>query len=78
MKVQINGEQRETPEGLTVESLLNWLRLPVDRVAVERNRQLVLRREWAETPLQEGDSLEIVQLVGGGAPTTRIEERLIL
>ena len=78
MKVQINGEQRETPEGLTVESLLNWLRLPVDRVAVERNRQLVLRREWAETPVHEGDCLEIVQLVGGGAPTTRIEERLIL
>jgi thiamine biosynthesis protein ThiS len=37
-----------------------------DRVAVERNRELVPRDRWATTPLSDGDKLEIVHFVGGG------------
>ena len=37
-----------------------------DRVAVELNREIVARARWAETPVREGDQLEIVHFVGGG------------
>jgi thiamine biosynthesis protein ThiS len=38
-----------------------------DRVAVELNRDIVPRDRWAATLLKEGDRLEVVHFVGGGA-----------
>ena len=38
-----------------------------DRVAIELNREIVPRGQWAETKLSDGDRLEIVHFVGGGA-----------
>ena len=40
MNIYLNGELREVPENLTLAVLLDWLKLPTDRVAVERNRNL--------------------------------------
>ncbi|MGH9602961.1 MAG: sulfur carrier protein ThiS [Terriglobales bacterium] len=37
-----------------------------DRVAIERNREIVSRDRWSEVVLAEGDRLEIVHFVGGG------------
>jgi len=62
----VNGELREVPEGLDLGALLDWLKLPRDRVAVERNRVIAPCAEWSKTIVQAGDSLEVVQFVGGG------------
>jgi thiamine biosynthesis protein ThiS len=64
--IQINGEQREIPAGLTVASLLRQLQFPVDRVAVERNLEIVPRNRWDATAIEPGDRLEVVHFVGGG------------
>ena len=64
--VQLNGELREVPEGLTLAALVEWLKLPGDRVAVERNLEIVPRARWNWTPIQAGDQLEVVHFVGGG------------
>ncbi len=66
MKIYLNGELREVPENLTLLELLDWLKLPVDRVAVERNREIASRSTWAETCIQPDDRLEVVHFVGGG------------
>lgn len=66
MKLQINGEERELAEGLTLAGLLEQLGMKADRVAVELNRDIVHRELWPQTRLQAGDRLEIVQFVGGG------------
>ncbi len=66
MKLQINGEERELAEGLTLAALLEQLGMKPDRVAVELNREIVRRETWPQTRLQPGDRLEIVQFVGGG------------
>jgi thiamine biosynthesis protein ThiS len=68
MTLQLNGEQREVPDGLTLAGLIDWLELPADRVAVERNLEVVKRANWNQTQLEEGDRLEIVRMVGGGSP----------
>jgi thiamine biosynthesis protein ThiS len=65
--IHLNGEPREVPEDLSLAALLEWLKLPTDRVAVERNREIASRSTWAETVIQPGDHLEVVHFVGGGA-----------
>jgi thiamine biosynthesis protein ThiS len=67
MTLQLNGEQREVPEGLNLAGLVEWLELPADRVAIERNLEVVKRADWNETQLENGDRLEIVRMVGGGS-----------
>ena len=66
MKVEINGVEREVPEGIRVSDLLDDLDLEPEQAAVEVNRVLVPRSERGRTPLAEGDRVEIVTLVGGG------------
>jgi sulfur carrier protein len=66
MKVQINGENRDFEESLPLSALVDRLGMKADRVAVELNRNIVPRAQWAETQVAEGDRLEIVQFVGGG------------
>jgi len=68
MKLIINGESRDFGAAVpfTVEALVESLAMKADRVAVELNREIVPRARWAETPLSEGDRLEIVHFVGGG------------
>jgi len=66
VEIFVNGESRRIAPGATVSSLLRELSLPETRVAVERNRALVRKTEFAGTPLGEGDRIEIVTFVGGG------------
>jgi thiamine biosynthesis protein ThiS len=67
MTLQLNGEQREVPDGLSLGGLVEWLELPADRVAIERNLEVVKRANWNGTRLENGDRLEIVRMVGGGS-----------
>lgn len=66
MRVMVNGEPRDVPDGATVADLLRELGLDPGRVAVERNLEVVRRGAFAATVLAEGDALEIVHFVGGG------------
>jgi sulfur carrier protein len=67
MTVTINGERREIPEGLHVAALLDHLGMRRDRVAIERNMDILPRANWQDTLVQSNDSFEIVHFVGGGA-----------
>ncbi|MGA8619930.1 MAG: sulfur carrier protein ThiS [Candidatus Sulfotelmatobacter sp.] len=72
MKIHINGEERvfadpALPAGFTLAALIESLAMKSDRVAVELNREIVRRDRWPHTLLNEGDCLEIVHFVGGGA-----------
>ena len=66
MKITINGELREIPDSLTVAALLQHLEMTADRVAIERNLDILPRAKWQETEVQPNDRFEIVHLVGGG------------
>ena len=63
--VEVNGERREVPAGITVRALCDQLGLS-GPVAVERNREIVPRARHESTALAEGDVLELVHFVGGG------------
>ncbi len=66
LEIVVNGETRIVPAGLTILTLLTELGITPDRVAVELNRSIVRQPRWAETPVEAGSQLEIVQFVGGG------------
>ena len=64
--VRLNGERRELPDGLTVETLLSHLGVKAVRVAVEVNETVVTKDRYLTHRLSAGDSIEIVAFVGGG------------
>ncbi len=67
MKLEINGEPKDFNPPLTLAGLVDQLGMKTDRVAIELNRSIVARDQWAKTSLAEGDRLEIVHFVGGGS-----------
>lgn len=66
MKVTVNGEEREIEPGTTVRELVERLGLGSAACAVEVNRSLVPRCEHETAVIKEGDTVELVTLVGGG------------
>ena len=69
MEIVLNGQPRTVdldPQTATLEGLIGALEMKQDRVAVERNGEIVRRTEWAATAIESGDRLEIVHFVGGG------------
>ena len=64
--LSVNGQPRHIEPGASVNRLLESLSLGGKRVAVEKNGEIVPRSRYGETPLTEGDQLEIVVAVGGG------------
>ena len=66
MKLTINGEP-QISSAETLGALVAGLGMKPDRVAIELNREIVPRNQWPQTPLHDGDRLEIVHFVGGGS-----------
>ena len=66
IEVSVNGDALKLPEGASVAVLLERLKISTPRVAVERNREIVPKAEYATTTLAPGDQLEVVEFVGGG------------
>lgn len=66
MRIQLNGDSFELPDGETVAGLLSRLELVGRRVAVELNQDIVPRSQHADTVLGEGDQIEVVHAIGGG------------
>jgi thiamine biosynthesis protein ThiS len=69
MEIVLNGQPREVgldPQVATLDALIAALEMKGDRIAVERNGEIVRRSEWATTLVESGDRFEIVHFVGGG------------
>ena len=66
IRVRLNGKERDVPSGLTVGELLESLELQPSLVVVEHNREILSRDAYRRTPVEAGDSLELVHFVGGG------------
>jgi thiamine biosynthesis protein ThiS len=73
LRVYLNGESKDLEQSSTLLDLVNELNLPSPRIAIELNRNVVRRRDWESTTLNEDDRIEIVHFVGGGAAETGVE-----
>ncbi len=67
MQLTINGEARTLADTTrTLADLVEFLGLDTRQAAIERNQQIVPRSQYGETPLSDGDRIEIVGFIGGG------------
>jgi sulfur carrier protein len=64
--IQLNGEPFEIEQPLSVTDLLARLAIDSRRVAVEHNLVIVKRHSFNDTVVRDGDTVEIVNFVGGG------------
>ena len=66
VQVVVNDEPRDLTDGATVADLVAALGLGPRRIAVEVNRAVVPRADYAATVLHAGDAVEVINFVGGG------------
>jgi thiamine biosynthesis protein ThiS len=66
MKIYFNGEEMQVEDGVTLTNLIAGLIADPRGVAIERNLAIVMKSQWDQTILADGDRLECVQFVGGG------------
>ncbi len=66
MKLTVNGNITEHADNLSVEGLLTELDIEPGRVAVEVNLKIIKKDHYQDHLLSDGDSVEIVNFVGGG------------
>ena len=66
MRLTVNGDPTDLPEGMTAAALLEQMKLNPGLVVVELNLNILKRDGLAKAVLSEGDQVEIVHFVGGG------------
>ncbi|MFQ5840325.1 MAG: sulfur carrier protein ThiS [Candidatus Methylomirabilales bacterium] len=67
VRIRVNGKDQEIPEGMTVEGLLGELQILPHRVAVQVNLDIIKRERYADVVLREGDHVEVLTFMAGGA-----------
>jgi thiamine biosynthesis protein ThiS len=65
MTIILNGKEIEV-QSRTLDVLVGEMGFQPESLVIEKNRELVKRENWAETPLHDGDNLELLNFVGGG------------
>ncbi|MGD9969657.1 MAG: sulfur carrier protein ThiS [Sulfuricurvum sp.] len=66
MNIKVNGEIRDLKEGATLFDLIHVLGLETKVMAAAVNMQIVKQDVWNSAVLQDGDSVELLDFVGGG------------
>ena len=79
MHVTINGEAKQLNGAMTLNELLQFLRLDPKKIAVERNLEIVPRSTYATVRIEDGDTFEIVHFIGGGnAPVEPLDKPFVI
>jgi len=66
MKLIINGETKEYSSNITIEEILNLLKIKNKVMASAVNMEVVKEKDWNKFKLKDGDKIEFLQFVGGG------------
>jgi len=73
--IRLNGDPFEISGPMSIGALLVELKIDPRRVAVEHNLTIIKRARYDTTEIAEGDTVEIVNFVGGGEEPARFESR---
>ena len=66
IKIKVNGKFSTINENLSLFSLLNQLKIPLKKVAIELNHEIVDKKKLNNIKLKKDDKIEIVHFIGGG------------
>ena len=66
IKIRLNGKNKNIIEGYMLYDLVNELDLPLKKVAIELNREIVDKKKIKKIKLNNKDNIEVVHFIGGG------------
>ena len=66
IKIKINGKKLEVNQSSTVASIVKKLNIPLNKVAIELNREIINKKKIKSIKIKNKDNLEIVYFIGGG------------
>lgn len=66
MLITVNGQPREVREQITLLELLRQLGVKPEITAIQRNAEIINRKEVDSTVVMDGDTIELIRIVGGG------------
>ena len=66
IKIKLNGKFKYLHENYKISDLLNDLKIPLKKVAIELNQEILDKKKITNTTLKKDDKIEIVHFIGGG------------
>ena len=66
LKIKINGKNRLIKRKTTLKTLLTTFKLPMNKIAIEINEQIMDKKKFSKIELKNNDKIEIVHFIGGG------------
>ena len=66
IKIIVNGKQMTVKLKFSLKNMVDKLKLPIGKVAIELNRQIVNKKNISKVLLKTGDKIEVVHFIGGG------------
>jgi len=66
IKIQVNGKISHIKDNSNLHELVNKLKIPIKKVAIELNQEIVDKNKLKKYNLKEKDKIEIVHFIGGG------------
>ena len=66
IKIIVNGKQLRVDLKFSIKNLINKLKMPLNRVSIELNREIINKKQINKIFLKNGDKIEIVHFIGGG------------
>ena len=66
IKIKINGKFSTINENLTLSTILKQLKIPLKKVAIELNLEIIDKNKISKIKLKQNDKIEIVHFIGGG------------
>jgi len=64
--IKLNGEDKQVPEGTTVQDLLEEMNVKGSMFVVEKNLQILPKEQYSSCEVSQDDNIEIVGFFGGG------------
>ena len=66
IKIKLNGKVKQINENSKIQNLVNDLKIPIKKVAIELNEEILDKKRLNKIKIKENDKIEIVHFIGGG------------
>ena len=66
IKIKLNGKVKLIAENSKIKSIINDLNIPIKKVAIELNQEILDKKKLNKIKLKKNDIIEIVYFIGGG------------
>ena len=66
VKIKVNGKTKNISENTNLLTMINSLKIPLKKVAIELNQEIIDKKNLKNIKLKKNDKIEIVHFIGGG------------